>query len=427
MNFIAHVWAREIIDSRGNPTVEVEVITDNGCKGRAAVPAGASTGRFEVCELRDKDQRRYLGRGVLQAVKNVRELIAPRLLDRHVHAQGEIDRLLIDLDGTVDKSQLGANAILAVSLACARAAAHSYRLPLYRYLGGLSANRLPVPMVNVINGGVHADSGLSVQEFMVVPHGAETFARAVQMSAEVFHQLKRLLQKDGHSTAVGDEGGYAPCLDNEQQAIEFILRAIGEAGYEAGKDLSLALDVAASEFYRQGCYHLGDKQLTSAEMVDYLVDLQNNYPLVSIEDGLAEEDWDGFASLTTRLGTKCKIVGDDLFVTNGDRLRIGAGKGAGNTILIKLNQIGTLTETLATIAVANDLGYQSIISHRSGETEDTTIADLAVATNVGMIKTGSMSRSDRLSKYNQLLRIEEELADDARFSYRGALPPVPSS
>lgn len=418
MNCIAQIWAREIIDSRGYPTVEVEVVTDNGCKGRASVPAGASTGRFEVCELRDKDQRRYSGKGVLQAVKNIRELIAPRLLDRQVHAQSEIDRLLIELDGTVDKSQLGANAILAVSLACARAAAHTYHLPLYRYLGGISANRLPVPMVNVINGGAHADNGLSVQEFMVVPHGAETFSRAVQMSAEVFHQLKHLLQKDGHSTAVGDEGGYAPRLDNEQQALQLILQAIGEAGYEAGKDLSLALDVAASEFYRQGRYHLGDKQLSSAEMVDYLIDLQSNYPLISIEDGLDEQDWDGCATLTTKLGTKCKIVGDDLFVTNSERLQLGASKGVANTILIKLNQIGTLSETLATIATANDLGYQAIVSHRSGETEDTTIADLAVATNVGMIKTGSMSRSDRLCKYNQLLRIEEELGDDARYGWR---------
>ena len=417
MSCIAQILAREIIDSRGNPTVEVEVITTSGCKGRAAVPAGASTGKFEARELRDKDQKRYGGRGVLKALKNIRELIAPRLINRDTFEQLEIDRFLIDLDGTPDKSQLGANAILAVSLACARAAAASCQMPLYRYLGGAMATRLPVPMVNILNGGAHADNGLAIQEFMIVPHGVPRFSAAVRVAAEIFHCLKTLLQEGKHSTAVGDEGGYAPRLKNEEEAIELVLEAIVKAGYDPHNEVSLALDVAASEFYHDGKYKIKNQAFSSKQMVDYLIELSKKYPIVSIEDGLDEEDWDGFSLLTKRIGEQVKIVGDDLFVTNRERLLVGKEKKAANTILIKLNQIGTLSETLATVATASELGYRAIISHRSGETEDTTIADLAVAVNAGMIKTGSMSRSDRLCKYNQLLRIEEELGPSATFRW----------
>ena len=419
MSCIAQILAREIIDSRGNPTVEVEVITTTGCKGRAAVPAGASTGKFEARELRDNDQKRYGGQGVLKALKNVRELIAPHLINRDTFEQLEIDRLLIDLDGTADKSQLGANAVLAVSLACARAAAASCQMPFYRYLGGAMATRLPVPMVNIMNGGAHANNGLAIQEFMIVPHGVPRFSEAVRVAAEIFHCLKTLLHEDKHSTAVGDEGGYAPRLKNEEEAIELVLEAIVKAGYDPHNEVSLALDVAASEFYRDGKYKLRNQAFSSKQMVDYLTELSKKYPIVSIEDGLAEEDWDGFALLTKRIGEQVKIVGDDLFVTNRERLLVGKEKKAANTILIKLNQIGTLSETLATVTTASELGYRSIISHRSGETEDTTIADLAVAVNAGMIKTGSMSRSDRLCKYNQLLRIEEELGPSATFRWPG--------
>lgn len=410
MSNIAHITAREIIDSRGNPTVEVEVITADGVKGRAAVPSGASTGRFEACELRDGDAKRYHGKGVLKALKNVRELIAPALNGRDVFAQQMLDKILQDLDGTANKKKLGANAMLAVSLACAHAAARTCQLPLYRYLGGARATRLPVPMVNILNGGVHADNGLAFQEFMVVPHGLASFAHAMQASAEIFHTLKKILQKNKLGIAVGDEGGFAPQLDGEEQALDLVLEAISAAGYDPQREVGLALDVAASEIYQNKKYCLQKHKLTCKEMVAYLVELCEKYPIVSIEDGFDQEDWEGFALLTAAIGERVKVVGDDLFVTNRERLLQGKDKHAANAILIKLNQIGTLSETLDTIAVANDIGYATIISHRSGETEDTTIADLAVAVSSDMIKSGSMCRSERLCKYNQLLRIEEELS-----------------
>lgn len=410
MSNIAHITAREIIDSRGTPTVEVEVITADGVKGRAAVPSGASTGRFEACELRDGDAKRYHGKGVLKALKNVRELIAPSLNGRDVFAQQMLDKILQDLDGTANKKKLGANAMLAVSLACAHAAARTCQLPLYRYLGGARATRLPVPMVNILNGGVHADNGLAFQEFMVVPHGLASFAHAIQASAEIFHTLKKILQKNKLGIAVGDEGGFAPQLDDEEQALDLVLEAISAAGYDPQREVGLALDVAASEIYQNKKYCLQKHKLTCKEMVAYLVELCEKYPIVSIEDGFDQEDWEGFALLTAAIGERVKVVGDDLFVTNRERLLQGKDKHAANAILIKLNQIGTLSETLDTIAVANDIGYATIISHRSGETEDTTIADLAVAVSSDMIKSGSMCRSERLCKYNQLLRIEEELS-----------------
>ena len=413
MSSIADIIAREIIDSRGNPTVEVEVITADGSKGRAAVPSGASTGRFEAHELRDNDPQRFHGQGVLQALKNIREHIAPALKGQDTLAQQHIDATLLALDGTTNKKNLGANTILAVSLACAQAAARCCQLPLYRYLGGTRANHLPVPMVNVINGGAHADNSLACQEFMIVPHGVKNFSAAIRAAAEIFHQLKKILQKNKFSTAIGDEGGFAPQLEGEAQALDLIMTAIKDAGYDPQDEVSLALDFAASEIYQDGKYHVGKNKMTSKEMVNYLAELSGKYPLISIEDGCDEEDWQGFAQLTEKIGAQVKIVGDDLFVTNRERLLQGKEQNAANAILIKPNQIGTLTETLDTIATAASIGYATVISHRSGETEDTTIADLAVAVGSDMIKSGSMSRSERLCKYNQLLRIEEELGASA--------------
>ena len=408
---IVQLSAREILDSRGFPTIEVDVLVDGGDKGRASVPAGASKGKFEAHELRDGDMSRYMGKGVLRAVKNVRELIAPRLVSCDVLNQQAVDNLLLELDGSANKSTLGANAILAVSLACAKAAANCCRLPLYRYLGGTIANRLPMPMVNVLNGGAHASSGLAFQEFMLVPTGVHKFSDALRVASEVYHTLGKLLHADGHSVGVGDEGGYAPQLRSEKEAIEYILAAIKKAGYQPARDVSLALDVAASEFFRDGVYWLQDRQYSSEEMVAHLVKLSEEYPLVAIEDGLHEEDWEGFSALTAKIGDRVRIVGDDLFVTNKKRLLKGKDRLAANAILIKLNQIGTVSETLETVAVAGEIGFSAIISHRSGETEDTTIADLAVATNAMALKTGSVCRTDRLCKYNQLLRIEEEIGN----------------
>lgn len=409
MSTIAHIVAREIIDSRGQPTVEVEVITAAGVKGRASVPSGASTGRFEACELRDNDAQRYHGQGVLTALKNVCELIAPALKGRSVLNQQAIDAVLLELDGTANKKKLGANAMLAVSLACAHSAARTCQLPLYRYLGGARATRLPVPMVNILNGGAHADNSLAFQEFMIVPHSMSSFAAALQAAAEIFHELKKILQKNKLGTAVGDEGGFAPRLDREEQALDLVQDAITAAGYDPQREVGLALDVAASEFYQNGKYCLQQRKLARQEMAAYLVELSEKYPIVAIEDGFDQEDWEGFASLTQKIGAQVKVVGDDLFVTDRARLLQGQEKKAANAILIKLNQIGTLSETLATIATAHKIGYATIISHRSGETEDTTIADLAVAVGSDMIKSGSLCRSERLCKYNQLLRIEEEL------------------
>jgi enolase len=419
MSAISFVTAREILDSRGNPTVEVELVTEGGYHGRAAVPSGASTGEFEACELRDADPARYMGKGVLQAVRNVKERIAPRLIGIDVTDQVEIDRLLIELDGTDNKSSLGANAILGVSLAAARAGAELSGLPLYRYIGGTFAARLPVPLMNIINGGAHADNTVDFQEFMVVPLGAPSFREGLRWGTETFHSLKKVLKGKKLNTAVGDEGGFAPDLKSNTEALDVIMKAIEQAGFTPGKDIALALDVAASSFCKGGKYELeGEgKTLDSAGMVDLLVKMTKNYPIVSIEDGLDEHDWQGFTSLTKQVGDKVQIVGDDLFVTNVKRLQEGIEKRAANSILIKLNQIGTLTETLAAIDLAKSAGFTSIISHRSGETEDTTIADLAVATGVGQIKTGSASRTDRICKYNQLLRIEEELGDAAVFGW----------
>ncbi len=409
MSTIAHTVAREIIDSRGNPTVEVEIITADGVKGRAAVPSGASTGRCEAHELRDDNVARYHGKGVLKAVQSVRELIAPALHGHDVLRQQAIDSILLELDGTTNKQKLGANAMLGVSLACAHAAARTCQLPLYRYLGGARATRLPVPMINVLNGGAHADNNLAFQEFMLVPHGMPDFATSLQAAAEIFHTLKKILQKNKLATTVGDEGGFAPQLDSEEQALDLVQEAITTAGYDPQREVSLALDVAASEIYRDGRYHLQKRQLDRTAMVSHLVALSEEYPLVAIEDGCDQEDWEGFASLTAQIGARVKVVGDDLFVTDRERLLRGKEKNAANTILIKPNQIGTLSETLATVATAINIGYATIISHRSGETEDTTIADLAVAVGSDMIKSGSLCRSERLCKYNQLLRIEEEL------------------
>ncbi|NRA68855.1 MAG: phosphopyruvate hydratase [Pseudobacteriovorax sp.] len=417
MSVITYVNAREILDSRGNPTVEVEVMTESGYFGRAAVPSGASTGEYEACELRDGDDQRYLGKGVLKAVGNVKDKIAPKLLGMDIVNQTEIDQLLIELDGTDNKSELGANAILGVSLACARAAAESVGLPLYRYLGGSHVSKLPVPMMNIINGGAHADNNVDFQEFMIVPFGAPTFRESLRYGAEVFHHLKKVLKERGLNTAVGDEGGFAPDLKSNKEALEIISIAVEQAGYKLGEDIGIALDVAASEFFEDGNYHLkGEgKTLTSEEMVNFLSDLAKEYPIISIEDGLDENDWSGFAALTAAIGSTVQIVGDDLFVTNVNKLNRGIEEESGNAVLIKLNQIGTLTETMDTIALATRNGFNSVISHRSGETEDTFIADLAVASGCGQIKTGSASRTDRICKYNQLLRIEEELASAAVF------------
>lgn len=417
MAAIVEVTAREILDSRGNPTVEVDVILADGSLGRAAVPSGASTGSREALELRDNDHERYLGRGVKKAVENVNDLIAPEITGMEATDQIALDKTMIELDGTPNKSKLGANAILGVSLACARAAAQSVGLPLYRYLGGCGARQLPVPMLNILNGGRHADNNIDIQEFMIMPVGADSFAGALRMGAEVFHHLKKVLGQRGLSTAVGDEGGFAPNLNSSEEALAVIVEAIKAAGYRPGEEVALALDPAATEFYQDGCYALEGKALTSSEMVDFYASLVDRYPILSIEDGLAEDDWEGWRELTRRLGGQIQLVGDDIFVTNPELLEKGIRLGVANSILIKVNQIGTLTETFAAIEMARRAGYTAVISHRSGETEDTFIADLAVAVNAGLIKTGAPSRTDRVAKYNQLLRIEESLGEAA--VYRG--------
>ncbi len=421
---IDSIFAREILDSRGNPTLEVDVTLGDGAFGRAAVPSGASTGKHEAVELRDGDKKRYGGKGVLKAVMNVNTEIADTLYGLDAENQRGIDQILIDLDGTPNKARLGANAMLGVSLALAKAVANSQDVPLYRYVGGSNAYTLPVPMMNIINGGEHADNPIDVQEFMVMPVGAETFSQALQMGAEIFHALKAKLKADGHNTNVGDEGGFAPNLASSEVALEYIMSAIKAAGYTPGEDVYLAMDVAASEFYVDGKYELkGEgKSLTSDGFVDYLEDLFNKFPIISIEDGMDEDDWDGWASLTDRIGHKCQLVGDDLFVTNPKRLAKGIDSGVANSILIKVNQIGTLSETLDAVDLAHRAGFTSVMSHRSGETEDATIADLAVATNCGQIKTGSLARSDRLAKYNQLLRIEEKLGEMAHYAGQSVLP-----
>ena len=410
---IVDVWAREILDSRGNPTVEVEVILDSGAWGRAAVPSGASTGEREALELRDGDKQRYLGKGVRKAVDNVNEIIAPEIIGLDALDQVGIDELLIELDGTENKSRLGANAILGVSLAVAKAAAMELGIPLYRYIGGVNAKVLPVPMMNVLNGGTHADNNVDIQEFMIVPWGAPVFSEALRMGSEVFHNLKAVLKSKGYSTNVGDEGGFAPNLSSDEEALDVLIEAIEKAGYEPYEDIAIAIDAAASTFYREGRYHIGGKALSSDEMIKWYEKLTETYPIISIEDGLAENDWEGWKNLTNALKDKVLLVGDDIFVTNPKIIAEGIEKGIASAVLIKLNQIGTLTETLDAIELARTHGYKTIISHRSGETEDTTIADLAVATNAGFIKTGSLSRTDRICKYNQLLRIEEELAEAA--------------
>jgi enolase len=407
MAVIEDIWAREILDSRGNPTVEVEILLDDGTEARAAVPSGASTGTYEALELRDKDSR-YHGKGVLQAVRNVNEIIAPEIVGLDPLWQEEIDALLLELDGTPNKSRLGANAILGVSLAVCKAAAASLGLPLFKYLAGARSGKMPIPFMNVINGGAHADSGLAIQEFMIVPIGAPTFAEALRYGAEVFHTLRKLLKAEGHSVAVGDEGGFAPKLPSDEEAIKFLVRAIGESGYEPGKHLALALDCAATSFFdpHREVYRL-DGEKTAQELVELYEEWVKLYPIISIEDGLAEEDWDGWAKLTERLGQRIQLVGDDIFVTNPERLRRGIRHKVANAILIKLNQIGTVTETLETMEIAQKAGYGCVISHRSGETEDVSIAHFAVGTACGQIKTGSLSRSERVAKYNELLRIED--------------------
>ena len=418
MAMITEVYAREILDSRGNPTVEVEVILEDGAVGRAAVPSGASTGVHEAVELRDGDKERYLGKGVTKAVDNVNDIIAEALIGLEATRQTEIDELLVRLDGTPNKGRLGANAILGVSMAVARAAASSVGLPLYLYLGGVAAKELPVPMMNILNGGEHADNNVDIQEFMIMPVGAKSFSEALRMNAEIYHNLKALLKEKGLSTALGDEGGFAPKQKNNAEAIEVILEAVVKAGYKPEKDIVIALDVASSEMYKDGKYHLEGEGLvkTSEEMVDYLADLCEKYPIISIEDGLAEDDWAGWKLLTKKIGKKVQLVGDDLFVTNEERLVQGINKGVANAILIKVNQIGTLTETFNAIETAKRAGYTCIISHRSGETEDTTLADIAVAVNAGQIKTGAPARTDRVAKYNQLLRIEEDLGKAAKYN-----------
>ena len=418
MTEIIDVNAREILDSRGNPTVEVDVVLASGAAGRAAVPSGASTGKREALELRDKRAKRYQGKGVVKAVDNVMSVIAPAVLGMDAAEQRELDLQMIELDGTANKSKLGANAILGVSLAAARAAANAFGLPLYRYLGGINARFLPIPMMNIVNGGAHAANNLDLQEFMILPVGAKSFSQAVQMGAETFHALQKILKKEALSTAVGDEGGFAPDLKANEEAIRYIIKAIEAAGYKSGADIGIALDAAASEFYRNGKYELASekKKLSAAEMIDYYEDLISRYPILSIEDGLAEQDWKGWRLMTDRLESSIQIVGDDIFVTNPKILSKGIEEGIANSILIKLNQIGTLSETLDALAMAEHAGFTTVISHRSGETEDSFIADLAVGVNAGQIKTGSLSRSDRVAKYNQLLRIEQELGEGARFS-----------
>lgn len=426
MSEIVDVHARQILDSRGNPTIEVEVITEDGSFGRAAVPSGASTGKHEAVELRDGDEDRYLGKGVLKAVENVIDKIADELLGLEVTDQAYIDKLLLELDGTPNKSKLGANAILGVSLAVARAAAEECDQPLYRYVGGVNAVTLPVPMMNIINGGSHADNSIDFQEFMIMPVGAPTFSEGIRMGAEVFHHLKAVLKKKNHSTNVGDEGGFAPNLKSNEEAIETILEAIAKAGYRPSEDIMIAMDAAASEFYleEEKVYHFkksSGEKLSGADMVGYWENWIKNYPIFSIEDGLAEDDWDNWVAMTQTLGSKIQIVGDDFFVTNTKRLAEGIARNAANSILVKVNQIGSLTETIQAVDMAHRARYTSVMSHRSGETEDTTIADLAVALNTGQIKTGSMSRSDRIAKYNQLLRIEEELDETAIYPGRSIL------
>ena len=422
MTAIVEVMAREILDSRGNPTVEADVLLESGVIGRAAVPSGASTGSREAVELRDGDKQRYLGKGVLQAVENINTEICEALIGLDASEQTFIDKTLIDLDGTDNKSRLGANALLAVSMAVAKAAAEESGLPLYRYLGGAGGMQLPVPLMNVINGGAHANNNLDLQEFLVIPHGFQTFREALRCGAEIFHALKRLIDAKGMPTTVGDEGGFAPNLPNNESALQLIMEAIAAAGYQAGAQVSIGLDCASSEFFKDGKYDIAseNRKLSAGELTDMLAGWVAKYPIISIEDGMAEGDWAGWKILTDKLGKKVQLVGDDLFVTNTKILREGISQGIANSILIKVNQIGTLTETLAAIEMAKRAGYTAVISHRSGETEDTTIADIAVATNAGQIKTGSLSRSDRIAKYNQLLRIEEELGETASYPGRGA-------
>ncbi|MCO5949656.1 phosphopyruvate hydratase [Mucilaginibacter flavidus] len=421
MSLIIDVHARQILDSRGNPTIEVDVLTENGALGRAAVPSGASTGVHEAVELRDNDKAVYMGKGVLKAVANVNDIIAKELQGVDVFDQNGIDALMIELDGTENKGKLGANAILGVSLAVAKAAAQESRQPLYRYIGGVNANTLPIPMMNIVNGGSHSDAPIAFQEFMIMPIGASSFSQALQWGTEVFHNLKKILHDRGLTTTVGDEGGFAPTFEGTEDGVETILKAIEKAGYKPGVDICLAFDCAASEFYKDGKYDYtkfeGEKGAirTSAEQADYLASLTEKYPIISVEDGMAEDDWEGWKMLTEKIGGKVQLVGDDLFVTNVKRLQRGINEDIANSILVKVNQIGTLTETINAVTLAQTNGYTSVMSHRSGETEDSTIADLAVALNCGQIKTGSLSRSDRISKYNQLLRIEEELGDSAKF------------
>ena len=419
MSVIVDVYAREILDSRGNPTVEVDVTLEDGSFGRAAVPSGASTGAYEAVELRDGEKNRFMGKGVSQAVNNVKTIIAPALFEEDALDQVAVDQLLIKMDGTPNKGRLGANAILGVSLAVAKAAANYVGLPLYRYLGGVNAQELPVPMMNILNGGEHADNNVDIQEFMILPVGASSFAGAYRMGAEIFHNLKSVLKEKGYNTAVGDEGGFAPDLQSNEEALEVIVEAIHKAGYKPGEDVFLGLDVAATELFQDGLYHLKGEGLTknAEEMVEFYEDLCRKYPVISIEDGLAEDDWTGWQKMTAALGDKVQIVGDDLFVTNTERVAKGIEMGVANSVLIKVNQIGTLTETLNTIEMAKRAGYTAVVSHRSGETEDTTIADIVVGVNAGQIKTGAPSRTDRVAKYNQLLRIEEDLAGTAL--YRG--------
>ncbi len=420
MSFIHTIIARQILDSRGNPTIEVDVVTDQGILGRAAVPSGASTGMHEAVELRDNDKTQYLGKGVLRAVNNVNTVIAERLKGMYIYDQTAIDMAMIELDGSANKGNLGANAILGVSLACARAAAEACGQPLYRYVGGVNANLLPIPMMNILNGGSHADNGIDFQEFMIMPIGADSFSEGLRMGTEIFHHLKAVLKAQGLATNVGDEGGFAPNFKNNEEAIKAVMQAIDKAGYKAGEDIYIAMDAASSEFYNadEKVYHFkkstGDK-LTSEQMVDFWADWRKKYPIISIEDGFAEEDWHGWKLMTDKLGANTQLVGDDLFVTNVDFLSKGIKTGVANSILVKVNQIGTLTETINAVQMAQINSYTSVMSHRSGETEDTTIADLAVALSCGQIKTGSASRSDRIAKYNQLLRIEEQLGANARY------------
>ncbi|WP_438348192.1 phosphopyruvate hydratase [Paenibacillus sp. FA6] len=418
MTIISDVYAREVLDSRGNPTVEVEVYLESGALGRAIVPSGASTGAYEAVELRDGDKSRYLGKGVLQAVKNVNEIISPEVIGMDALDQLGIDKLMIALDGTPNKAKLGANAILAVSMAVARASAEALDVPLYVYLGGFNAKQLPVPMMNIVNGGEHADNNVDVQEFMILPVGAPTFKEALRTGAEIFHSLKAVLQAKGLNTAVGDEGGFAPNFTSNEEALSTIMEAIEKAGYKPGVDVFLGMDVASTEFYKDGKYELAGegKSFTSAEFVDLLVSWADKYPIISIEDGCSEDDWEGWKLLSEKLGDRIQLVGDDLFVTNTERLGRGIEEGIGNSILIKVNQIGTLTETFDAIEMAKRAGYTAVISHRSGESEDSTIADIAVATNAGQIKTGAPSRTDRVAKYNQLLRIEDQLGELAQYA-----------